>query len=222
MAKQTDNINRTEDTSSKEKQPSAGEETGRQSTYIGANIPGALGAAGILTVNPTALGTLGVAGLGFAAGGAPGIGAGLAGSGVGMPCGLGTPEQFSSSVYGFASIMPGYGACAPGTYLTYRLMRSNPTVAIARMAATAPIRAAAITVEGPEASDEQIELIESIVMPLWPAFIRDAMFALDYGWKAFEKVYAAGRQDGYVVLKKLEAFGAGHQPDLVEHGYGGI
>ncbi len=71
------------------------------------------------------------------------------------------------------------GLVPRGTYLTYRLMRSNPTVAIARMAATAPIRAADITVEGPEASDEQIELIESIVLPLWPAFILEANLALD-------------------------------------------
>ncbi len=74
MIDMSNNTNLTEDTSTKEKKrrPAPGEETGRQSTYIGANIPGALGAAGILTVNPTALGTLGMAGLGFGGwGGAP-------------------------------------------------------------------------------------------------------------------------------------------------------
>lgn len=191
MAEAND-TNRTDDNAAPEKRPATGVETGRQSSYFGSQaIPGSLSGLGL---------------------GGPGSGVGSLSSGwiAGQPALLMSPqaanattvEAMAGSVQGIASMLPGYASTAPGTYLTYRQMRGNPTIAIARAAATAPIRAAEISVEGPEATDEQVEFIESVIRPLWPRFVRDAMFAIDFGWQPFERIY--GAEDGYLVLKKLK------------------
>lgn len=184
--------NRTDDNAEPEKRPAMGAETGRQSTYFGSQaIPGSLNGLGLRGLG----GGLGALSSGWIAGQPALLTTPVAANSA-------TPEAIAGSVVGIASMLPGYASTAPGTYLTYRQMRGNPTIAIARAAATAPIRAAEISVEGPDATDEQVEFIESVIMPLWPRFVRDAMFALDYGWQPFERVY--GSEDGYIVLKKLK------------------
>lgn len=91
----------------------------------------------------------------------------------------------------------------PPTVATYRKMRANPTVAIARIAATAPIRSADVSIEADEdAPAGAKEFIEKQVLPLWPDFIRDSLYSLDYGWKSFEKVYATS--SGWYYLRKLK------------------
>lgn len=113
-------------------------------------------------------------------------------------------------VWATTSNLPGYAAPAPGAYATYRRMRGNPTIAISRMAATAPIRSARVSVvPGPRAASsapvtihEASAFIESVMRPLWPTLCRDALLALDFGWKGFEKVYAL--DDGRLVLHKLK------------------
>jgi hypothetical protein len=91
----------------------------------------------------------------------------------------------------------------PGTYDTYRKMRCNPTIAIARSVATAPIRAAGITYEAPEMDedDERLRFVQDVVNDLWPCFVDDAVRFLDYGWCPFEKVWQ--QVNGRLVLDRL-------------------
>ncbi|KKN01556.1 hypothetical protein LCGC14_1126540 [marine sediment metagenome] len=100
-----------------------------------------------------------------------------------------TASQGRVSTFGGGRFdIPGFGNTR-GTIRTYKLMRQNPTIALARMAATAPIRAADYAFVGKNATDEQVELIQSMIEPQLPALIRNALFALDYGNKSFEKQY---------------------------------
>ncbi|MCX5658574.1 MAG: hypothetical protein NTW19_02495 [Planctomycetota bacterium] len=123
-----------------------------------------------------------------------------------------TANAIGGDVWATSANLPGYSAPAAGTYATYRRMRGNPTIAIARMAATAPIRAARIAVSpgiapapgmGSNTTHAQaVAFIDANIRPLWPAICRDAMLALDYGWKGFEKVYV--HDAGRLVLHKLK------------------
>jgi len=88
----------------------------------------------------------------------------------------------------------------PGTFSLYRQMRSNPSIALARAAATAPIRGANWTVAS---SDEtRREFIEKMLVALWPQLIRNTLFAFDYGFQAFEKIWKYA--DGLYALAKLK------------------
>ena len=63
--------------------------------------------------------------------------------------------------------LPGFGRPAAGTITTYRLMRANPTIAIARMAATAPARAAKWSFEADDdAPSGAKDLIEQALGPI--------------------------------------------------------
>jgi hypothetical protein len=90
-----------------------------------------------------------------------------------------------------------------GTFETYRRMRGNPTVALARMVATAPIRTASWSVEVQDgSSDDMVALVQDNLQRLWPQFIKDVLFSLDYGFSPFEKVWIV--QDSKLVYKKLK------------------
>lgn len=118
------------------------------------------------------------------------------------------PKNATKAAWWPTSI-PGFGPAAPGTYKTYRRMRGNPTIALARAAATAPIRITPIsfTIED-NAKEEWLTFVQQQIDALWPRFIREALFALDYGWQSFEKVWEpvkfGGRTlYGYRKLKML-------------------
>jgi len=90
-----------------------------------------------------------------------------------------------------------------GDIKTYRLMRQDPTIALARAIANAPIRSAEWTVEGDDDAPEgSVDLVESMLKKTWRATIRDVVFSRDYGWQAFEIVYIA--DDGEVTIQKLK------------------
>lgn len=78
----------------------------------------------------------------------------------------------------------------PKSYDEYRKMRSNPTIALARIVATAPIRRAEWTVSSTDdASDEWVKLVQSNLEKLWRATIKNMLYALDYGWAPFEIIW---------------------------------
>jgi hypothetical protein len=83
-------------------------------------------------------------------------------------------------------------------------MRFNPTVAIARIAATAPIRAAGFAIEAPDLEDdsEPVKFITSQFKDRWTSIKREMLLALDYGWYGAEKVYEA--EGGRIVLKQIK------------------
>lgn len=102
------------------------------------------------------------------------------------------------SVFGFT----GYGKPAEGSYRTYRAMIADPTIALARAVFTGPIIAGTWTFEttGDDVPDDYVELVQSVLEPMRPTLIVDALRSLDYGWQPFEKVW-----DGGSTLDRLKA-----------------
>ena len=99
------------------------------------------------------------------------------------------------------------GKAPTGHYKTYRKMRTDPQVALARAVLMLPIRMAEVTLEKKDDSvpDEQFDFIKSQMDPLYPKLIKDMLFGLDYGWAPFEKVFeiTEGNNIGYKKLKPL-------------------
>lgn len=126
-----------------------------------------------------------------------------------------TPGQLTAGqgrVGRTASAFGGGGGYRPPpkpTIKQYRKMRGNPTIAIARMAGFAPVKAAPWTIEAaPNATvpENVLSFVEAAVMPLRSKLLSDLAFALDFGFAAFEKVWRQklvnGRQA--YVLDKLK------------------
>lgn len=88
--------------------------------------------------------------------------------------------------------LPGFGKPQPSTIKTYRKMRSNPTIAIARMAATAPIKAAPWSFEATDdAPKGALELIEDTLESGLRLIVREMLRSLDLGCYPFELVWEA-------------------------------
>lgn len=121
------------------------------------------------------------------------------------PAGEETKRQIlTGTVSGFMESFVGFGTVQRGTYTTYRKMRSNPTIALARAVATAPIRTAKWNIAADDnVPEEHTEFIESQTRVFWPEFIRQLLFALDYGWMPFEKVWDIDK-DGRFIYRKLK------------------
>jgi len=92
-----------------------------------------------------------------------------------------------------------------GTYATYRRMRANPTVALARTVATLPQRMAEIAFEArdDDVPEPWLEFIRDTVTPLWQSYVNDAVRALDFGWTSWEKLFAVS-PEGRLVIKRLK------------------
>jgi len=111
-------------------------------------------------------------------------------------------------VVGQEIVVPGYKTAPRGSYKVWRTMRGNPTIAMARVAATAPILSANISLESrDDTPDEWVAFAEQVKEMFWPRFFREILYALDYGWVGFEKVYAVkqmGTLGQRIVLDKLK------------------
>lgn len=91
----------------------------------------------------------------------------------------------------------------PGTFAIYRSMRENPTIALARIAATVPIRIAGFAVTNKDGTPEdRVAFIKEQMTGLWDTLIRDMLYALDYGFQAFEKVWQT--TNGQWTYRKLK------------------
>lgn len=91
----------------------------------------------------------------------------------------------------------------PATYETYRAIRSNPTVAIARAAMFAPIKAAQWTFEAKDGvPDDRVKFIQAQFEPMRAEILRDVMRAVEYGWQPFERVYTI--KDNRVVCSRFK------------------
>lgn len=104
----------------------------------------------------------------------------------------GTRASFS-----YPSDLKGYDDPPAGTIRTYRRMRQNPTLALARIVATMPIRTADIAFEtrGNDVPEGVVAFVQNVMEPLWPRLLKDVLTALEFGFAAFEKVwlYRGGR-----------------------------
>jgi len=99
--------------------------------------------------------------------------------------------------------MDGYGPASPGTYSTYRKMREQPTIALARTIATVPIRVATWSIEANDGvPEERVEFIRQQVESFWPGIIYNIPFSLDYGFQSFEKVWVV--DNGRYVYSKIK------------------
>lgn len=115
-----------------------------------------------------------------------------------------TKGQYPAGVASLMSdgLFTGFNMAVTGTYKTYRNMRKNPTVALARMMATAPIRTAKyglVAVDG--TPQERIDFIEDQMKSHWPELIHNLMYAIDYGWAPFEKIWMVNSKGKYVYRK---------------------
>ncbi len=97
---------------------------------------------------------------------------------------------------------------AMASYETYRAMRIDPTLALARLLAVGPVLASAWSVEADDdASDEAVQFVSDVFLPLRPLILESALYGgLDFGWQPYEVVRANGKADGSgrTVLKKVK------------------
>ena len=104
-----------------------------------------------------------------------------------------TDQQKKGSIGDVAQTINLDDGNAPGTgdYRTYRAMRRHPTVALARAVAQAPNLTAGFAVQSDEGNDDPArEAVDDMVESLWPFLVHNMLYALDYGWQPFEKVWA--------------------------------
>lgn len=89
------------------------------------------------------------------------------------------------------------------TYKTYRKMRENPTIALARIVSTAPIRTAEWTLEADDGvPEEQVKFIQQQLTSVWHNLINDTLLALDYGFASGELIYDTS--EGQTALARVK------------------
>lgn len=76
------------------------------------------------------------------------------------------------------------------TYETYRKMLRDPTIALARMAVTAPILASSWSYQSAEGvPDERVEFIREQIDSARELILASMLRAVDFGWAGFEKIF---------------------------------
>jgi len=104
-------------------------------------------------------------------------------------------------------------------YRRWRTMRRNPTVALARAVAQAPVKGARYSYEEDSAPAGAEEFVTGVIDTLWQELITDMLFALDYGWAPFEKVWALDA-DGRLIIDKMKPLTVDNTKIVVEKGSG--
>jgi hypothetical protein len=121
------------------------------------------------------------------------------------PVGTATPPQATSKNAG-TNWSGSSGSLKPPerTIETYREMRRVPTIALARMVATAPVKAAPWSYEARDGTpDDRVAFVQAVIQPILYQLVKDACLSLDYGFQAFERVWEV--RDGRLVYKRLKA-----------------
>jgi len=90
------------------------------------------------------------------------------------------------------------------TYQTYRDLRRDPTIAMARGLLGAAVLAAGWSIESDEDTPKDVvKLIDEDFMPIREQLVEAAIFGgVDYGWQGFEKVFEA--DGGAIRLAKMK------------------
>ena len=126
------------------------------------------------------------------------------------------PQAGIGDIVGQQIVVPGYTSAPKGSYKIWRSMRGNPTVAIARLAAYAPILAANISIESEDdAPDEWVEFIKKVKAAVWSKLLRQILYALDYGWVGFEKIFGVrdmGNLGQRIMLDRMKML----MPDITD------
>jgi hypothetical protein len=113
------------------------------------------------------------------------------------------PQTLGGIVIG--EVLPKQFPSTSVTYQTYRDMRKDPTIALARWLAVAPVLAAPWSVEAEDDAPEGAQdFISEVMEPHRIHILRTAFYGnLDYGWQGYEKVFEQ-RNDGKIGLRKLK------------------
>lgn len=117
------------------------------------------------------------------------------------------------------------GTASPpiGALDKYRRMRSNPTIALARAIATQPAKSADWEFSSDaDCPDEVFSFIRDVMEPLREKLVTDMTYAVDYGCKPFEKVWARDDQNR-LIYDKIKPLSL-DQTELIitDVGFGGI
>ena len=129
-------------------------------------------------------------------------------------------KRQTSTVYGVIGNLP----TQPGNFKVYRAMRANPTIALARAIANAPIRTSRVSVTA--ASDTvqpaTLAFMQKAADDLWPGYLQDALYARDYGFQAFEKVWEPTMFEGktYWHISKLKPLSPDRTKPLLDSEHG--
>lgn len=91
------------------------------------------------------------------------------------------------------------------TYKTYREMRNDPTISLARFLSAAPILVSDWSIQTyGEPADGSVKFVQEQILPLRLHVLRTAVLGcIDFGWQAYEKVWDID-DNGRIVLKKLK------------------
>jgi len=93
----------------------------------------------------------------------------------------------------------------PATYATYRTIRKNSTVALARELAVTPIIASEWTIKSDEGVPKEWEnYVRDVFMPLRDEYLATALYFgdVDFGYQCWEKIIEPA--DGYLKLTRLK------------------
>lgn len=104
-----------------------------------------------------------------------------------------------------------------GKYSTFREMRKDPTIALARQLVIAPILASSWSVERKEGvEDEIVDFIDDQLSSVRLHLLETAMLGcIDFGWQGFEKVFTVN-EDGRIAVSKLKPLLQDYTKILVE------
>lgn len=99
-------------------------------------------------------------------------------------------ELFKGDAFSLYFEPESFGEPESPTYELYRRIRGNPTVALARSIATSPVKSAQWTIASEDnVPDENVKFIQKQIDKIWHKFIRNIVYALDYGWQPFEIIW---------------------------------
>jgi len=121
---------------------------------------------------------------------------------VDAPLPAGDGERTGSQTASGGSGQSG-GKRSRGDLARYRQMRRNPTIALARAASLAPIRLHKWAYTGPDAPDDMIAFVRGVMEPMESGIVKNALYAVDYGFKPFEKVWARD-DNGRLVYERIK------------------
>lgn len=113
-----------------------------------------------------------------------------------------TGPQLDISVFGFEGEL----IRSTASYKTYREMRRDPVIALARALSIAPVIGGEWSVvnKGKDVPDEWWQLIHDEFLPIRASIVEQAMYAnVDFGWVGFEIVHRI-RKDGLLGINKVK------------------
>lgn len=112
-----------------------------------------------------------------------------------------TKAQLVGTTVSFGAGRVGLTSPLPKTYKTYRELRKDPTIALARAVSVAPIMASSWDLEGED--EERVEFIRKQLLPQRDLIVEPALYGgIDFGWQGFELVY--GDEGGRTTLRKVK------------------